>query len=23
MIELNPLHEWWKMSSSTKWYHYF
>ncbi|MES5938831.1 MULTISPECIES: hypothetical protein [unclassified Bacillus cereus group] len=23
MIGLNPLHEWWKMSSYTKWYHNF
>lgn len=23
MMGLNPLHEWWKMKSYTKWYHYF
>lgn len=23
MMGINPLHEWWKMGSYTKWYHYF
>ncbi|PHE70584.1 hypothetical protein [Bacillus wiedmannii] len=23
MMGLNPLHDWWKISTYTKWYHYF
>ncbi|WP_257151673.1 hypothetical protein [Bacillus pseudomycoides] len=23
MMGINPLHEWWKIGSYTKWYHYF